>query len=47
MLNFTYYAAHSGNKVAEVNEYSDQKLEELEKEYPTVFSKPMYPIWEH
>ena len=47
MLNFTYCAAHSGGKVAEVNQHSEQILDELEKEYPNVFSEPTYPIWEH
>ena len=47
MLNFTHHATYGGNKVAEVNQHSEQILDELEKEYPDVFSKPTYPIWEH
>ena len=47
MRNFTHRAAHSGDKVAEVNRHSEQMLEKLEKEYPEVFSEPIYPIWEH
>ena len=47
MLNFTHHAAHGGDKVAEVNQHSEQMLDELEKEYPDVFSEPTYPIWEH
>ena len=47
MLNFTHHAAHIGDKVAEVNQHSEQMLDELEKEYPDVFSEPIYPIWEH
>ena len=47
MLNFTHRAAHGGDKVAEVNWHSEQMLDELEKEYPDVFSEPIYPIWEH
>ena len=47
MLNFTHYVAHDGDKVAEVNQHSEQMLDELEKEYPKVFFEPTYPIWEH
>ena len=47
MLNFTHRTAHGSNKVAEVNQHSEQMLDELEKEYPDVFSKPTYPIWEY
>ena len=47
MLNFIHHAAHSCDKVAEVNWHSEQILGELEKEYPDVFSQPMYPIWEY
>ena len=47
MLNFTHHVAHGGDKVAEVNQHSEQMLDELEKEYPDVFSEPTYPIWEH
>ena len=47
MLNFTHHAAYSGDKVAEVNQYSQKMFDELEKEYLAVFSKPIYPIWEH
>ena len=47
MLNFTHYAAHSGDKVAEINQHSDKMLDELEKEYLDVYSEPTYPIWEH
>ena len=46
-LNFIYHAAYSGDKVAEVNWHSEQKLDELEKEYSDVFSEPKYPIKEH
>ena len=47
MLNFTCHVEHSGDKVAEVNQYIEQIFDELEKKYPAVFSKPRYPIWEH
>ena len=47
MLNFTQCAAYGGDKVAEVNQNSEQMLDKLEKEYPEVFSEPTYPIWEH
>ena len=47
MLNFTYCVAHSGDKVAEVNQCREQMLVQLEKEYLAVFSELMYPIWEH
>ena len=47
MLNFIQYAAHGGDKVAGVNQCSKQMLDELGKEYPTLFSEPIYPIWEH
>ena len=47
MLNFTHCAAHGGDKVTEVNRHSEQMLDELEKEYPEVFSERTYPIWEH
>ena len=47
MLNFTYFAAHGGDKVADVNQYSNQMLDKLEKEYPAVFSEPIYSIWEY
>ena len=47
LLNFTYCAAYSGDEVSEVNHHSQKMLNELEKEYPAVFNKPMYPIWEH
>ena len=47
MLAFTYHVVYSGDKFAEVNQCSKQMLDQLEKEYPAVFSKPMYPIWEH
>ena len=47
MLNSTHRVAHSGDKVAEVNQHSEQMLDELEKEYPDVFSEPIYPIWKH
>ena len=47
MLNFTYYMAYSGDKVAGVNWHSEQILDKLEKEYPDVFIEPTYPIWEH
>ena len=47
MLNFTYCAAYCGDKVAEVNQYSEQMLDKLEKKYPEAFSEPIYPIWEH
>ena len=43
-LNFAYRVAHGGDKVAEVNQYSEQILDELEKEYQGVFSKLMYPM---
>ena len=44
MLNFTYCAAHGGDKVAEANRHSEQMLDELGKEYPEVFSEPIHPI---
>ena len=47
MLNFTFCVAHGNDKVAEVSQHSEQMLDELEKEYPVVFSKLVYPIWEH
>ena len=47
MLNFTYHVAYGGDLVAEVNQHSEQMLDELEKEYPDVFNEPTYPIWEH
>ena len=47
MLNFTNCMVYSGEKVFEVNQHSDQRLDELEKEYLVVFSEPAYPIWEH
>ena len=47
MLNFRYRMAHGGDKVAEVNQHSEQMLDKLEKEYPNVFREPIYPIWEH
>ena len=47
MLNFTYHAAYSSDKVVELNMHSEKMLDELEKEYLKVFSKPIYPIWEH
>ena len=31
MLNFTHRAAHGGDKVAEVNQHSEQMLDELEE----------------
>ena len=46
MLNFTYCVAHGGDKAAEVNHHSEQMLDKLEKEYPSMFSEPEYPIWE-
>ena len=45
MLNFTHCAAHSSDKVAEVNWHIEQMLDD--KEYTEVFSKPIYPIWEY
>ena len=47
MLNFTHYAAHGGDKVAEINHHNEQMLDKLEKEYPDMLSKPTNPIWEH
>ena len=47
ILNFTHHEAYGGDKVAEVNYHSEQMLNELEKEYPDVFSEPIYPIWEY
>ena len=47
MLNFTHYAAHGGDKFAEVNHHNEQMLDKLEKEYPDMLSKPTNPIWEH
>ena len=47
MLSFTHGAVHSGNKVAEDNQCSDQMLDELEKEYPDMLDEPIYLIWEH
>ena len=47
MLNFIHHAAHGGDKVAEVNQCSEQILNELERENPAVFSEPMFPIWQH
>ena len=47
MLNSIHHAAHGGDKIAEVNRHSEQMLDELQKEYPEVFSEPTYPIWEH
>ena len=47
MLNFTHHILCGSDRAAEVNQYSKQMLDELEKEYPVVFSKPMYPIWEY
>ena len=47
MLNFTHRAAHSGDKVTEVNYHNEKMLDKLEKEYPDVFSEPTYPIWEY
>ena len=38
---------HGDNKVVEVNQHSEQMLDELEKEYPAEFIKPTHPIWEH
>ena len=47
MFNFTHYAENSGDKVAEVNQHGENMLDKLKKEYPSVFSEPTYPIWEH
>ena len=47
MLNFAHCVAHGGDKVAEVNQHSEQILDELGKEYPDVFSKPTYSIQKH
>ena len=47
MLSFTHCVAHGGDKVAEFNQHSEQMLDELQKEYPDVFSELTYPIWEH
>ena len=44
MLKFTHHATDSGGNDAEVNQHSEQMLDELEKEYPEVFSEPTYPI---
>ena len=44
MLNFTHHTAHGGDKITEVNQHSKQMLDELEKEYPEVFSESIYPI---
>ena len=46
-LNFTHRVVYGGDKVAELNYHSETMLNELEKEYPDVFSEPTYPIWEH
>ena len=43
MLNFAHCAAHCSDKVAE-NQCSEQMLDKLKKEYPAMFSEPMYPI---
>ena len=47
MLNLTHCVAHDGDKVAELNHHSEQRLDELDKKYPDVFNKPTYPIWKH
>ena len=47
MLNFTNRVVHGGDKVAEVNQHTDQMLNKLEREYPDVFNEPMHPKWEH
>ena len=47
MPNFTYRAAHDGDKVIKVNKYSNQMLNKLEKEYRAVFSEPMHYMWEY
>ena len=44
MLNFGHYMAYSGDKFTEANQYSEQMLDELEKEHLAVFSEPIYPI---
>ena len=46
ILNFTHRALQGGNKFAEVNQHSEQMLDELEKDYPAVFIEPKYSIWE-
>ena len=38
MLNYTYRVVHRGDKVAEVNQHSEQMLDKLEKEYLDVLS---------
>ena len=47
MLNFTHQATHGGDKVSEVNQCSEQMLNDLEQEYLGVFSESTYPIWEY
>ena len=47
MLNFIHHASHGGDKVVEGNQNSEQMLDKLEKEYPTVFNESTYPLWEH
>ena len=47
MLNFTHHAAHSGDELADINQHSDQMLDELQKEYPDMFSEPAYSIQEY
>ena len=44
MLSFTHHMVHGGDKVDKARQYSEQMLDKLEKEYPAVFSEPMYPI---
>ena len=47
MLSFTNCMAHSADKVAEVNQHSEQMLDELGKEYLDILTEPTYPIWEY
>ena len=47
MLNFTYFVVYSGDNIAEVKQCSEYMLGELEKQYPDVFSEPIYIVWEH
>ena len=47
MLNFTNRAAHSSDKVAEINQHSEQMLNELEKKNPDMLSESIYFIWKH
>ena len=47
MVGFTNHVAYGGDKVAVIKQHSSQMLDKLKKEYPTEFSKHIYPIWEY